>query len=104
VRCGKLGTSRHEGARVDDECVSFRVLDLIELVGERAERMQPGDGGARKMCRNARAPGLVPIGSEKGDAPATVEPCRDEHGLQPADQLVRRAIGDSAAVPGESGA
>ena len=93
-----------EGARVDDEGVGFGILDLIELVGERAERMQPGDGGAAKVRGNAGAPGLVPIGREKRDAAAAVEPCRDEHRLKAPDQVVRRAIAERAAVPGESSA
>ena len=101
---GQLGAARPEGARVDDEGVGFGILDLIELVGERAERMQPGDGGAAKVRGNAGAPGLVPIGSEKRDAAAAVEPCRDEHRLKAPDQVVRRAIAERAAVPGESGA
>ena len=101
---GKLGAARPEHARVDDECVSFGILDLIELVGERAEWMQRGGGGAGKLRRDARAPGLVPVGGEERNAAAAAEPRRHEHRLHATDQVVYGAVGEGAAVPGESGA
>ena len=75
---------------VDHQHLGFAILDLEQLVVERAQRMQPGDRQPRQLRRDAGAPAVCAIGGEERDARAGLKPGLHEHFLDAADQVGRR--------------
>ena len=55
---------------VDHQQLGFGILDLKQLIVERAQRMQPGDRKPRQLRGDAGAPGVGAVGGQEGRAGA----------------------------------
>ena len=95
--------SRKVAASMTSIC-AFGILDLEQLVVERAQRMQPGDREPRQLRGDAGAPGVGAVGGEEGDAACPAQTELHEHVLHAADQVGRALIADRSARPAERGA
>ena len=86
---------------IDDQRRGPGILDDVEMIAQRAQRMQPGRDQAEARRRHAGAPGLGAVGAEERHGLALGEPGRRHRRLQAADQVEGGAIGEAAAVPRE---
>jgi hypothetical protein len=98
---GKLAAPLGMRPGVDDERARAGILDDVEMIGQRAQRMQPGRDQAEGRRGHAGAPGLGAVGAEERHRLALGEPRRHHRRLQAADQVQGRAIGEAAIVPHE---
>ena len=106
ARCpgGEFAAAVAERHAVDHQHLRFGILQLEQLVVERAQRMQPGDRQPRQLRGDAGAPGVGAVGGEKRDAGAGLKAESHEHGLHAPDHVGRALIGDRSARPAERGA
>jgi hypothetical protein len=98
-RCASSAPRAPKEPGIDREHVGFRILDLIELVVERAERMQPGCGYAAELRCDPCAPGFVSVGRNERNSAPLIKPCAHKDGLHARDQIERPLVGDRAAIP-----
>jgi hypothetical protein len=64
-----------------------RVLDLEDLVGGSAHRVQPRDVEAQRLHGDAQRPDLEAVGTQCGDTISAVQPGLRQHRLVPADEV-----------------
>jgi hypothetical protein len=89
------------GLRVDNQSRRLDVLDHRDMVGERAERMQPGDQKAKSLRSNTRAPGFGAIGAQERHDITLPEAGLNHSRLQAGNQSAHRGIAEAAAAPHE---
>ena len=96
---GELAAPLRVRPWIDDERRGLGILDDVEMIAQRAQRMQPGRHQAEARRGHAGAPGLGAVGAQEGHGLALGEPGRRHRRLQAADQVEGGAIGEAAAVP-----
>ncbi len=84
---GEITAAIPERIGVNDQNLCFRILDLEQLIVERAQRMQPGDREPRQLRGDAGAPGVGAVGGEERHARARLQAQLHEHLLDAADQF-----------------
>jgi hypothetical protein len=97
----QLAAALQKRIGVDDEDLGFAILDLMQLVLQRSERMQPSGRHSRNLGRDADAPGIRSICAQqrhaRGRTPASVHQDR----LHATDPFDRATIGDRSSQPTE---
>jgi len=97
--CRKIAAAIAEGGRIDHQHLGLGILELEQLVVQRAERMQIGEREPRELRGDAGAPAVGAVGGDEGYARAGREVEPHEHRLHPSDQVGRTLVGQRAARP-----
>src|SRR5215471_2278199 len=83
----QLATPFQERRRVDDECCTLSVLELVDLIRKRTQRVQKSCAQARRACRDPGTPCVRAIGGQQGDALPAPQAVFEKHRLHPRDQI-----------------
>jgi hypothetical protein len=86
---------------VDHQDLGFAILDLIDLVVERSQRMQPSGRQSGNLRRDADAPGVRSIGAQQRHARPRTRASVEQDPLHATDLFGRPPIGDRPAWPTE---
>ena len=98
---GELAAPLRVCPGIDDERRGPGILDDVEMIAQRGQRMQPGRDQAEARRRHAGAPGLGTVGAQERHGLALGQPGRRHRRLQAADQVEGGAVAEAGAVPRE---
>lgn len=90
-----------ESVRVDKQGVRFGILQLILVVFQRSELMEPGDGHSAGLSGDTRTPGLHPVSRQQSHAVAATQAVRSEYRLQAPHKVRRSGVRQRSTIPGE---
>ena len=77
-----------ERVGIDDQQSRLGILDLEQLIVQRAQRMQPGDGEPRQLCGDAGAPGVGAVGGqERNPRPRRQAQCMNTCWMRPISSV-----------------
>ena len=99
--CRQLAAAIPERVGIDHQQLRLGILELEQLIVQRTQRMQPGDGEPRQLRGDAGAPAIGAVGGQERNPRPRRQAVRHQRVLHAADQLGRALVGDRAARPGE---
>ena len=90
----QLAAALEKGVGVDHQDLSFAIFDLVDLVLQRGQRMQPCGRQPGDVRCDGSAPGVGPIGAEQGHAGGRTRAGVHQDPLHASDPFARSSIGD----------
>ena len=97
----EFATAQPKRIGVDHQDLGFAILDLIDLIVKRSQRMQPSGRQPANLRRDANTPGVRSIGAQQRHARALIRAGVEQEPLHATDLFDHPPICDRPAWPTE---